>query len=136
MYVGQTDEVKRKLNTVRMKCYQSIIRESIYMVRHKTICDRLELPTTDMAMKQASAKFMHRIVTSKTPVQIFKKFQIRRKPRGVTKLRPITNPRTARLERTLFHSSINNYNLIPEAIRSLEYKHFKTKIKSCKFDAG
>ena len=37
LYIGQTDDIKRKVNTIRMKCYTVILRENMYMVRHKTI---------------------------------------------------------------------------------------------------
>ena len=29
IYLGQTDDIRRKINTVRMKCYNAILRENV-----------------------------------------------------------------------------------------------------------
>ena len=85
-------------------------------------------------MQQAAAKFIHRIMRNKTPHQIYTRYQIPRRPRGIFELRPKNAPKTKRLERTLFNSSIAIYNRVPPAERALEYPQFRRKVKTIKFD--
>ena len=112
----------------------TILRENTYMVRNTIICKKLKLPSSDDAIYQASSKFIHKIMRSKKPSQIYKRLDIPRRPRGIFKLRPKTIPKTKRLERTLFNSSIEIYNRIPEPIRSLEFPQFRRRIKEFKWN--
>ena len=121
LYLSQTDAINVKVNTLHMKCYNEIIIESTFIMGHRVICDRLKLPQTETAIKRASASFFHRIIKTRFPAQIHQKLLQPRHQTGFPDLRQIKQLPTRKMERTMFYSSVKNYNKIPEALRSLKF---------------
>ena len=129
LFTGQTASIKRQLNTLTMECYRLILNENTYMIRNKIICKKVELPPPEIAINQAASNFVHKTLKSKLPLQVYKQYKRPMRPRGCFKIRPIIEPKTMRMERILFFSSIEIYNRVPEPIRCLEYPQFRRRIK-------
>ena len=126
---GQTDDIKRQIKTIRMTCCGRIIQESTFKVRNSLKCRNVNLPESNNAINSAATNFIHKLLRNKKPVQIFEKYSIPRRPRGIYPIRPKKPGMTIRTNRTLLMSSLDVYNHVPELIRCLEFPQFRQRVK-------
>ena len=74
--------------------------------------------------------YIHKIQQTKTPTTIYEMYTISNRPKRTnTYLRPKYTPKTKILKNSLFYKFSEIYSNIPDHIKSLDIKKYKSQIK-------
>ena len=76
-------------------------------------------------IKKASLKFIHKIINTEKPKQIYSKIRFNNRLRKCAKLSLKDGIRKESNKRTLIYQSIQLYNTLPSSMKYLSIKKFK-----------
>ena len=73
LYVGQKEEIHSKYHTAMMKAYRCILNENTYLMRNKTICEKISLPMPREQLAKYAVIFLHKLIMNRKPVQVYQR---------------------------------------------------------------
>ena len=128
LYLGQTDEILHKITVLLMKCNKAIFCQDYMRVSNHKICKEISVDPPEVLIKKAALRFVHKLINTEKPKQLFNKIRFNNKTRRCAKLSLIDGIRKDSNKRTLIYQSIQLYNSIPSNLKYLSIRKFKTHL--------
>ena len=128
LIAGETDENKYKIYKIIHKAARYVLNDYCFKKSISYIMKKLEWKMPEEIIDEASAKFGHRIITSKEPEGLSDRI---RRPRSRQNAECSYKPRTRtrRSRGSIIKKSIENYNRIPGEMKNLQPKFLRRKLK-------
>ena len=96
------------------------------------ICRKIGIKTPRQLILEAGAKFMHKIVNTQTPPEIFDQLTFPRKFRRNARINIKTSPRTKKCRRSTIYSTLALFNSLHSSLKYVHPKIFKKLIEKRK----
>ena len=133
IYAGQTELIKDKLTAIIMHANRAIYGQHIPVkTKNEYICRKIGMKTPRQLILQASVKFMHKIVNTQMPPEIFNQIIFPRRFRKNAKLHTKRVPNTKRGKRSTIYKSLNLFNALHSSLKFVHPKVFKKLIEKRK----
>ena len=126
---GQTDWTAKKLTAVKMKCNRAIYKGDTFKVSNRRICKEIQTDEPMIECKKAVFKFIHKVVRTQKPPQLFKFIKFNRIHRDCARIGLIDAPHKETNKRTLMYKSIELYNCSNPNLKMLTVKNVKSRLK-------
>ena len=133
LYLGQPEIIKDKLTTIYMRANRQIYHLPLPLkTKNAWICRKVGVKTPRQLIIESGLKFMHRIVNTQLPHEIFKQIKFPKRFRKTVNLTTVTNPKTIKCKRCLIYKSLRYYNNLHSSLKFLHPKIFKRSIEKRK----
>ena len=126
--VGLPEEIKRRLFLQVHKAARFVKNNFCFRQTIRQIMSSLNWKIPEEIIDESSAKFIQRIIYTKSPKSLYNKIKHPR-TRISADYAPIVRAKSGRLERTPVHMGITNFNRLEPELRYLHPKKLKEKLK-------
>ena len=128
LYQGQTLEVKQMFCRTLNKCNRYIHGGYTLYLRTETLCRRIRATIPEEQIRNAAMIFVHKIISTKQPQQLFEQLHESSRPR-MGKTLSLKQPlRTVKGNRSLLVQGLKMYNNLKLEHRLLSNQQFKRRI--------
>ena len=133
MYTGQPEIIKDKFMAMIMRANRAIYSMPLPLkTKNAYICRKIGIKTPRQLILEAGAKFMHKIVNTQTPPEIFDQLTFPRKFRRNARINIKTSPRTKKCRRSTIYSTLALFNSLHSSLKYVHPKIFKKLIEKRK----
>merc|ERR1712240_833503 len=110
----------QKLNTLITKTCKAIIGSPCNRWNTLKMTTKCKLRTIYQLIYEQGLYYIHKIQATKTPTSLYKLYNINDNTRPKLNLRPIYNPKSIRLQNSLFYKYSELYIDVPEQIKQIQ----------------
>ena len=128
LYIGETWALRQKIHTQIMNIARFCRGEYGFKISCAKICKEIGWSTPDQMILKSTAVFIHKCIYLDQPKQITKLFKVQRMRRN-TNIFTKYYHKTGKFERNIIFQSYKLYNGLPEDMKSLNPKLFKSRLK-------
>ena len=126
---GQSDWVMKKFTAISMWSNRAIYRKDYFKVSNRRICEEIGVDEPSLACKKAAFRFIHKILRSQKPAQLYKMIKFNQHHRECSKIGLINPPSKEANKRILLVKSIELYNAAPKSLKILSSKQLNSWLK-------
>ena len=132
LYLGQNQRILDKITALFMRCNRAIFMRDHFKVSNRRICQEILVDTPEVMVKKSGIKFIHKLINSEAPTQLYRKIRLNNRMRKCTKLSLTDGIRKECNKRNLLYQSIQLYNELPTDLKYLPIKKFKKRLSKIK----
>ena len=132
-YVGANTKTKTGLHNIIVKVYRWARNSYCFKESISSISKSLKLDTPIQTIYKRTVFYFHKILSKRKPRQICELIRLPR-TRSKAKLSLKTKTKGSRLERNMISQAIKMYNTLPEDMKRMSVKDFKTKLKKIQLE--
>ena len=132
LYAGQNTWTQNRMHSILMRCNRAIHAKPTYMVSIRRICDNISVDPPELLCQKAAIKYIHKIISTQRPDQIYTKIRFNRNQHICSKLGVKYRFRKEISKKNLISIAINLYNGIDSNLKYLQPRKFNLKLKKLK----
>ena len=129
LYVGHTQKTLNKVSVLLMKCNKAIYAKDYHRVSNSKICRDIKVDPPEVIIKKTAIRFIHKVIISERPAQIYDKIRFNNRQRNCSKLALKDGFNKEVNRKTLIYKSIELYNALRPEMKYLSIKKLKAQLE-------
>ena len=132
LFTGQTEWTTSKFTSILMKCNREIFQRDWFKVSNSRICKEIKVDHPIEIIKKSTLKFMHKLIWTKSPDQLYDKLKFNTKHRECSNISVKCPVSKLANRRTPIYTGLELYNSMSIRLKLTRPKRFKFLLKKMK----